>query len=208
MPVASGAAFLEIEHIANTKDHFRQAVIDLGALERSLRKADWAEVIGRPVDTSKIFYAGQSLGGIIGATYLSVAPQIDRAVLNVPGADLVDMFAESGWFGPQVDAFFTREGIEAGSYEAERFMNVARWFIDAVDPQNLGQYTGDRELLIQMALLDFIIPNWSTQKLDDMTGAPRRDYVAEHAFLVIPIEPEFMRGGADLAAYLNGEVLP
>ena len=35
-PVASGAAFLEIEHIANTKDHFDQAVIELSALIRAL----------------------------------------------------------------------------------------------------------------------------------------------------------------------------
>ena len=35
-PVASGAAFLEIEHIANTKDHFDQSVIELSALIRAL----------------------------------------------------------------------------------------------------------------------------------------------------------------------------
>ena len=40
MPVASGAAFIEIEHIARTKDHFQQALIDLSALERSLREGD------------------------------------------------------------------------------------------------------------------------------------------------------------------------
>jgi dienelactone hydrolase len=208
MPTASGAAFIEVEQIASTKDHFKQAVIDLRALERSLRKGDWESVIGRPIDTTRIYYAGQSLGGIIGATYLAVAPDVRRAVLNVPGADLVDMFDTSGWFASHVDAFFTREGIEDGSFEAERFLDVGRWFMDAVDPQSVGARTGDRELLIQMALLDFIIPNWSTKTLDDLTGAPRRDYLAEHAFLVIPIEPEYLRGANDLAAWLAGELQP
>jgi dienelactone hydrolase len=207
-PVASGAAFLEIEHIANTKDHFDQALIDLGALARSLRGGDWRPIFGAPVDTSRIYYAGQSLGGILGATFLAFEPSIQRAVLNVPGADLVDMFGDSTWFGPQVDGFFTREGIELGSYEAERFLDVARWFVDAVDPQNLGPRTGARDLFLQMATLDFIIPNTYTEKLEEVTGAPRRDYLAEHAFLVIPIEPEYVRGTTDLAKFLAGEIDP
>jgi hypothetical protein len=207
-PVASGAAFLEIEHIANTKDHFDQALIDLSALARSLRGGDWQDVFGAPVDPARIYYGGQSLGGILGATFLAFQPEIRRAVLNVPGADLVDMFGDSTWFGPQVDGFFTREGIAPGSYEAERFLNVARWFVDAVDPQNLGARTGDRDLLLQMATLDFIIPNAYTQTLEAVTGAPRRDYIAEHGFLVIPVEPEYLRGTSDLARFLAGELVP
>lgn len=207
-PVASGAAFLEVEHIANTKDHFDQAMVDLGALERSLREGDWSGVLGAPVDTAKIYYTGQSLGGILGATFLSGAPQIQRAVLNVPGADLVDMFDASTVFGPQVDGFFTREGITRESYEGERFLDVARWIIDAVDPQNLGESTGARALMLQMATLDFIIPNDYTRTLERVTGAPRRDYTAEHAFLVIPVEPEFGRGGRELAQFLAGELTP
>jgi hypothetical protein len=207
-PVASGAAFLEIEHIANTKDHFDQAMVDLGALARSLREGEWSGVFGAAVDPDRVYYAGQSLGGILGATFLAVMPEIQRAVLNVPGADLVDMFGDSTWFGPQVDGFFTREGIARGSYEAERFLDVARWFVDAVDPLNLGARTGDRALMLQMATLDFIIPNAYTERLEDVTGAPRRDYIAEHGFLVIPIEPEYLRGATDLARFLNGELQP
>ena len=207
-PIASGAAFLEIEHIANTKDHFDQAVLDLGSLERALRKGDWTAALGRPVDTSRIYYAGQSLGGILGATFLAGAPDIKRAVLNVPGADLVDMFHASTWFGPQVDGFFTREQIDKDSFEAERFLDVARWIVDAVDPQNLGDRTGDRALMLQMATLDFIIPNDYTRTLERVTHAPRRDYIAEHGFLVIPVEPEFGRGGREMASFLAGELSP
>ncbi len=207
-PVASGAAFLEIEHIANTKDHFDQAVIELSALIRSLEQGSWQSVIGAPVDPTRVYYAGQSLGGILGATLLATQPTVRRAVLNVPGADLVDMFGDSTWFGPQVDGFFTREGIAAGSYEAERFLDVARWIVDAVDPQNVGAATGDRALLLQMATLDFIIPNDYTRTLERVTGAPRRDYLAEHAFLVIPVELEFGRGGRELAGFLDGTFTP
>jgi hypothetical protein len=77
-----------------------------------------------------------------------------------------------------------------------------------VDPQNLGESIGARDLMIQMATLDFIIPNDFTRTLERVTGAPRRDYTAEHAFLVIPVEPEFGRGGRELAAFLAGELNP
>lgn len=207
-PVASGAAFLEIEHIANTKDHFDQAVLELSALVRSLHEGDWQPVIGAPVDRQRIFYAGQSLGAILGATLLAVQPTIRRAVLNVPGADLVDMFGDSTWFGPQVTGFFTREQIEPDSYEAERFLDVARWIVDAVDPHNLGPAIGARSLMLQMATLDFIIPNDYTRTLERVTGAPRRDYLAEHGFLAIPFEPEYGRGTRELANFLDGTFTP
>jgi dienelactone hydrolase len=208
MPVASGAVFQEVDHIAATKDHFLQALVDLGALDRSLRTGDWEAVIGRPVDTTRITYAGQSLGGIMGAIFLGTDPDVQRAVLNVPGADLVELFDESVFFGPQMDAFFQRQGVTRDSFEGERMANVARWFMDAVDPMHLGEVTGARALLLQMATLDFIIPNTATKVLEEVTGAPRRDYVAEHGFLALPIEPEYARGTRDMAKFLNGEVLP
>ncbi len=207
MPIASGAVFLEIEHIANSKDHFQQALVDLGALDRSLRLGNWQAVTGRAVDTSRIFYAGQSLGGIMGAVFLGTDPDIQRAVLNVPGANLVPMFDNSTFFKGQMNAFFQRQNVERETFEGRRFITVAKWFMDRVDPQHLGDVTGARSLLLQMAKLDFIIPNDNTRILETVTGAPRRDYIAEHAFLTLPFEPEYFRGVSDLAKFLNGENL-
>jgi pimeloyl-ACP methyl ester carboxylesterase len=209
MPQASGAAFIEIEKIANTRDHFKQTLVDLSALLRSLQQGDWESVIGAPVDPARIYYAGQSLGGIIGATFVALSPDIKRAVLNVPGADTVDLFDQSAYFGMHVEAFFNREKVARDSFEGFRFMNVARWFMDAADPQGVAhRLTDNRDVLIQMALLDFIIPNDFTRKLEELSGAPRRDYVAEHAFVVIPIEPEYLRGTRELASFLAGELNP
>jgi hypothetical protein len=209
MPVASGAAFIEVDKISNTRDHFIQSEIDLGALLRSLREGNWAQAIGAPIDTSKIYYAGQSLGGILGATFVALHPQVGTAVLNVPGADTVDMFRESGYFGTHVDAFFRREGVDPDSYEGHRFLNVARWFMDAADPATFAhRLTDGRDVLIQMATLDFIIPNPYTRGLAAKSGAPRRDYLAEHAFLVVPIEPEYLRGNLEMANFLAGTWRP
>lgn len=208
MPVATGAMFLEIDHIANSKDHFQQALIDLGALDRSLRTGNWQPVMGRAVDTAHVFYAGQSLGGIMGAVFLGTDPDIKRAVLNVPGANLVPMFDDSTFFSSQLDAFFTRQHIARESFEGRRFLTVAKWFMDAVDPQHLGPITGNRALLLQMATLDIIIPNANTKILQDVTKAPRRDYIGEHAFITIPLEPAYFPGVRDLANFLSGELQP
>ncbi|HEU0033415.1 MAG TPA: hypothetical protein VFQ53_22440 [Kofleriaceae bacterium] len=207
LPVASGAVFNEVDHIASSKDHFWQALVDLGSLDRALRKGNWEPLLGRPVDTTRIYYTGQSLGGIMGAVFLGTDPDISRAVLNVPGADLIRMFDGSTFFHSQMNALFTREHIDRDSFEGKRLLAVAGWFMDAVDPQHLGDITGARDLLIQMATLDFIIPNASTLELQSVTGAARRDYVAEHGFITIPLEPEYGRGCSDLAKFLNGESL-
>lgn len=215
MPMASGAAFLEVDDIANSRDHFRQAEVDLATLARSLRQGDWSPVLGAPVDTGRIYYAGQSLGGILGATFTALQPDISDAVLNVPGADTVDMFVDSPFFGGQITAFFRREGVDPDSYDGHRFINVAHWIMDAVDPQSFAARLvrnpdgrGPRRVLLQMATLDVIIPNPYTKVLENLSGAPRRDYIAEHGFLVIPIEPEYWRGTSDLASFLAGELNP
>ena len=176
LPVASGAVFLEIEHIANSKDHFQQALVDLGALDRSLRTGDWQDVLGRPVDTSRIFYAGQSLGGIMGAVFLGTDPDIQRAVLNVPGADLVPMFDDSTFFGAQLDAFFTRAEHRARQLRGPavpRRRAAGSWTRSIRSTS--APITGDRALLIQMATLDFIIPNANTKiaRDGDRRAAPR-----------------------------------
>jgi hypothetical protein len=207
LPVASGAVFNEVDHIASSKDHFWQALVDLGSLDRSLREGAWLPLLGRAVDTTRIYYTGQSLGGIMGAIFLGTSPAIDRAVLNVPGADLIRMFDGSDFFHPQMNGLFTREHVDRESFEGKRLLAVAGWVMDVVDPQHLGEATGARELLIQMALLDFIIPNESTKELEAVTGAQRRDYVAEHGFITIPVEPEYFRGCSDMAKFLNGEGL-
>jgi dienelactone hydrolase len=207
-PVASGAMFLEIDHIASSKDHFQQALVDLGALDRSLRTGAWSALLGHPVDTSRIYYSGQSLGGIMGAVFLGANPDIPRAVLNVPGAGLIPMFDDSTFFSAQLDAFFTRQHIDRASFDGRRFLTVAHWFMDAVDPQHLGPITGNRALMLQMATLDAVIPNANTELLQRVTGAPRRDYIAEHGFLTIPIEPEYLRGTRELASFLSGELQP
>ena len=130
-------------------------------------------------------------------------------MLNVPGADVVDLFDESSVFSIQIDAFFRREDVDRESYNGYRFLNVARWLMDSADPQSFAhRLTDGHDVMIQMATLDFIIPNQYTQKLADLAGLPTRNYVAEHMFIALPIEPEYLRGNIELANFISGDFQP
>lgn len=210
-PMASGSAFLEMEALAHTRDHFLQGLIDLRSLLRSLQQGDWEQAVGYRFDRQRFYYIGQSLGGILGSVFTAVSPEVERAVWNVPGCDVVDMFDTSTYFGPQVDAFFQREEVNRAGYDAELFLNVARWIMDSVDPQgvaHLVQGSSDQAVLIQLAQLDFIIPNWSTYKLQEVSGAPLLEYPGEHAFLTIPGEPAYFSGVVDAADFIAGDLTP
>ena len=213
---ASGAAFIELTSIPGTRHHFLQAIVDLGALSRSLRKGDWKKAAGYAFKTDKIYYLGQSLGGIIGGTYAALDAHVGRAVLNVPGANLVPMFMDSKYFGSHIDAYLKREAIKKGTAEHQKFLHIAKWYLDSFDPINVARYLvkdplpgqeskNTRQVLVQMATLDFIIPNKYTKQLATLAGVKRKDYLAEHAFLVIPVEPGYFIGNSDAAAFLAGK---
>ena len=217
MHQASGAAFIELSSLPGTREHFLQAVVDLGALSRSIRKGDWKKAMGHTLKTDKLYYLGQSLGGIIGATYAPLDPALDRVVLNVPGGNVVPMFQGSRYFGEHIKAYFKRESITVGTAKHQKFLHLGKWFVDGIDPLNVARYlskgpmpgqgaVNNRQVLVQMATLDFIIPNAFTRQLATAAGVKRKDYIAEHAFLVVPVEPAYLPGGRGEADFLAGKL--
>ena len=211
---AGGAAFLDVHDIAHIPDHFRQALSDLGGLRRSLETQDWASVFDQPIDTTSFHYAGQSLGAIIGSVYVAMDPAIDRAVLNVPGSNMVDLFRDSTFFGSQVSALLEDLDVEPGTFEETRLMAIASWLVDAVDPHSVAhRYRDDqRAALIQMdkvaeGLGDMVIPNHTTESLQRASGLPMIAYPSVlHGDLVIPVVGNAMLD--DLADFLAGEAVP
>lgn len=205
--VASGAAFLDVSDLPYINDHFRQALVDLSTLLHAVRTADWNAAIGQRLDPETIHYAGQSLGAIIGAVWVATTPEIDRAVLNVPGADMVDLFAESTFFGPQIEEYFDSLAIRSPSFERERLLDVARWLIDSVDPHTVGHLYAleGRSVLLQMDRGDIVIPNRTTRTLERVSGLPLREYPSPlHGDLVIPAIGDQQL--SDMGMYLSGEI--
>jgi len=204
--VASGAAFLDVGDLPYISDHFNQALVDLSTLLHAIRTEDWEAATGFRLDPERIHYTGQSLGAIIGAVWVSVTPEIDRTVLNVPGADMVDLFRESTYFAPQIDEYFDDIEVANPSYEKERLLDVARWLIDSVDPHSVAHRYAedDRAVLLQMDRGDIIIPNRTTETLQRVSGRQMVTYPSFlHADLVIPLIGDGQL--RDMGRYLDGE---
>ncbi|HMV69114.1 MAG TPA: hypothetical protein PKA64_19870, partial [Myxococcota bacterium] len=207
---ASGAAFLDTADIPHIPDHFRQALTDLSTLVHSLRTADWERALDQRIDPDQIYYAGQSLGSIIGTVWVATRDDVPRAVFNVPGSNLVDLFMNSTYFQPQMSQLFVDLGVPDGSYEQERLLQVASWLVDTVDPHAVAHLYAERGFpgLIQMDKIDadtgdLIIPNFTTENLQRVSGMPMRTYPsALHADLLVPGLGDAML--RDMGAHLGG----
>ena len=211
---ASGAAFMDIADIPHIPDHFQQAFVDLGVLKHSLQNEDWTDVFGTDIQTDSFIYTGQSMGSIIGFPWVATQPDIDRAVFNVPGSNLVGLFRDSTYFAPQVSAALDDLDIQPDSYEEVRLFAIASWLIDTIDPHSLARTMRDSEkpALIQMGKVtdsigDVIIPNYTTENLGRVSEVPIERYPsALHADLIVPGLGDAML--RDMGAFIDGEWTP
>ena len=74
------------------RDGLRQTVIDLMQLVREIQVGvDVAGDSAPDLDASKISYAGQSFGGIYGAQFMALEPDVHQGVLNVPGGSIIEI---------------------------------------------------------------------------------------------------------------------
>jgi fermentation-respiration switch protein FrsA (DUF1100 family) len=81
------------------RDGLRQTVADLMQLIRAIRRGVDLDGDGRPdLDGSRIYYFGQSLGGIYGTLLVAVDPAVPVGVLNVPGGPIVEIARQSPVF--------------------------------------------------------------------------------------------------------------
>ncbi len=89
--------------LISNRDGLRQTVFDLMQLVRTLQGG--VDVDGdsaTDLSTSRIYYAGQSFGGIYGVQLLGVEPAIRAGVANVPGGPIIEIARLSPVFRPLV----------------------------------------------------------------------------------------------------------
>jgi Bacterial virulence factor lipase N-terminal len=78
--------------IIGSRDGLRQTVIDLMQLVRQVEVGMDIDGDGAPdLDAQRIYYAGQSFGGIYGTKLLAIEPNIKAGVPNVPGGSVTEV---------------------------------------------------------------------------------------------------------------------
>jgi hypothetical protein len=179
-PVISGWNIFSLSNFFATRDNFRQQVIDLSQLVRVLKSG----ALGVEVDTKKIHYVGQSLGGILGSLFNAASPDTSHVALNVAGGALPQIILTAPSFAQQREALLAAlgaQGIAPGSPAFDRFIGVAQWILDPVDPANVGYRLThpvtpppERKLFLQFIEGDQTVPNPTNLAL---VAAANRDFV-------------------------------
>jgi hypothetical protein len=87
--------------IISSRDGLRQTVVDLMQLVREIEVGVDVDGDGTAdLDAQRIYYAGQSFGGIYGTMILGVEPSIKAGVPNVPGGSIIEIVRLSPVFRP------------------------------------------------------------------------------------------------------------
>ena len=81
-----GVSAVGAQSLIGSRDGLRQTTIDLMQLVKVVRGGVDVDGDGSPdLSGSRIYYAGQSFGGIYGVQLLGLEPDIHAGVANVPG---------------------------------------------------------------------------------------------------------------------------
>lgn len=133
----SGAYFVNPGGLLTSRDNLRQAVADLIQLAAALQ-ADSIAVANGPaidLDSGNIQYAGHSLGGIVGTTFLGVSDAVNAATLGMPGSGIPGLLDGSAAFGADLADGLAGLAPE-GTDTYETYIRFAQTILDSGDPIN------------------------------------------------------------------------
>jgi len=137
------------------------------------------EVNAEPAyDASAVYFYGISLGSILGATYVTLAPRIERAVLEVGGANFSLMLFRARPFLPLLALLQTQLD---DALDQQKFGALAQSAFDRIDPMSyapkmfaspLKGAPPERTLLLHTGVADSEVPNVASYFHARILGVP------------------------------------
>ncbi len=143
----------------SSRDGLQQTVADLMQVVRAIQGGMDPDGAGVALDPSRIYYFGQSFGGIYGTIFLGIEPDVHVGVPNVPGGSVTDIVRLSPVFRPllglalaaRVPSLINVGGLEfndnmplrnqppvintvLGAIDIQVFEDHANWLQQAGDP--------------------------------------------------------------------------
>ena len=211
IPDASGDRFLNLQNPFAVRDNIRQHVIDAAALLRILALGGEAAIQDSggkagavKLDKSRVHCAGHSLGAMLGTLVLAADSLPSRAVLNVPGAPLVEIILTGPGYKADKQQLLKANDVMEGTLGYLRLVNTFHWIMDPADPGNFARYARAgglpdevvsdatikaKEVMIQLAGKDQTVPLALGQNLARLMGVTVTDttYADQgHGFLHAP----------------------
>lgn len=175
----SGAQFINLGFLTNTRDNNRQAVMDLLNLNASLASVntEMLKTVSTGLDLNRVYVVGVSLGGILGSVFttanqLAIANDtqlgltsnlnpIRGLITSAAGTQVAQILVNSATFAPVINGGLGASGVMVGTTNYERFLYAAQSAMDAGDPVNYMETLAQLgvPVLVQQINNDLVIPN-------------------------------------------------
>ena len=130
---------------------------------------------GAHLDRDRTWYYGGSLGGIQGASFTALSPDVTRSVLAVPGAGWSTMLQRSIHYG---NIKLLVDVLYPDPLSQTLFLSMLQTFFDRSDPAGLARGLAEddtKRVLLQEAVGDVQVPNLSTDLLLRSMGGHHLD---------------------------------
>ncbi|MCK6552596.1 alpha/beta hydrolase [Myxococcota bacterium] len=163
-PRSAGTNFINIVEPALVVDNFRQAEAEHTYLVRVIEAFADTELFddgSTPLDATRLFWLGHSLGSMIGSVAVGLEPRYQGAVLIVGGGSLLEFFER------------ILGGFELNKFPSEVFMSVAQTALDKGDPSNWAHLARTKQVLLLQAMEDEVMPRRATMALGRHLGLPQ-----------------------------------
>jgi hypothetical protein len=188
----SGDFYINLLNMQQSRDHSRQAVMDILNLNASIGGMDIDTGGEGDLDVTNLYFVGHSLGAITGlpmvavnnsiANNMSIATTeihpLKAVVLANPGGQLPKLLENSAAFSAQIlPGLAAGAGLTQGMANLEKFFAVLQAPLDSVDPvnfTNLLQSTNTPVLMFEMVgggLIDAVDSNIDDEE-GKVTGLP------------------------------------
>jgi len=150
----SGDFFINLTNMQQTRDHLRQATMDMLNLTASIATMDIDAGGAGDLDEDNLYFVGHSLGAITGLTSVAVNNTIvnnasiadqevklfKAAVLANPGGQLPKLLENSPTFSAAIlPGLAAAAGLTQGMADLEKFFGVFQGPLDSTDPVNFTE---------------------------------------------------------------------
>ena len=123
-----------------------------------------------PLDTGTVLYEGTSMGGVLGAAFVGLSPELDGAFLQVPGAGIADIIMNSLIW----PLFMGVVPAGASTGDAYALMGGASMLLDRSEASNVVERVRQNgtPLFVAYGVGDGVVPNVTTDRLISQLDLP------------------------------------